>query len=285
MTRIVIGVVNVLVLAACGDLGGGDPDAAPPVDVLRDAPAGCTPPEDLAAIRLTVSGSVRDLATGAPIVGATVDVAKAWTPRGFPASDCPALATLTTDAAGRFGPLEILAGPGGGIISSPHYLVFLVTAAGVASTSSDVRYHCSSACTLPDHPIAVPSEALATSWRTELAAGGMPDAATRGLVAFTFKERDGAPAAGVEVLGRAHLFPGALERGTQLRYVAEDGSLAPVAQATTLARGLAVIGLDPENHGIYVSGIRGDETWGATGSIVAPGWIFVEDRTVTVPPP
>lgn len=272
----------VLGLAACGD-AEVTPDAMP---VPADAPAGCTSPEELAEVTLVVSGSVTELATGAPLAGVTVDVARAWSARGFPGSDCPVLGTLTTDAAGRFGPASIAAGPGPGTVSTGQYLAFLVRGDGVADTVSDVRYSCRGACTLPDHAIAAPSRDRAASWRAELARGGMFDAATRGLVAFTFREGDGRPAAGVTVLAGTVVSPQPLTVAHELRFVDATGALAPTAQAVTLAPGLAVLVDDgAAGAGTYVAGERGDERWSATGSILADGWIFVEDKTVRPPAP
>jgi len=270
----------VVMLAACGESDvQPSPDAAPP-----DAPAGCTSPQELAEVRLTISGVVRDFTSGAPVAGATVDVARAWSTRGFPGT-CPMLATLTADAEGRFGPIEIDAGPKEGLISNGQFLVFLVHGAGVAQTASDAKFTCSRACTLAPHTIRAPSAELATRWRADLAATGMPDAATRGLVAFSFEELDDAAAPNVEAFASGSPFSALpLVIGTQVRYVAADGELAPIADVRTSARGVAVIGInftDPD--AIYVSGRRGADHWLQTGSIVAPGWIFIEDRNVSPP--
>ncbi len=271
--------------AGC-DYAEDDTPADAQIDTPRDAPAGCTPPEELAEVELVVSGVVTDLATGAPVSGVTVDIAHAWSPRGCPDSDCPALGTFITAADGSFGPATIQAGPHPGIVSGTQFLAFLAHGGGLASTVSDTRFACDRGpCTLPAHALAAPADALAARWRAGLADGGMPDAATRGLVAFTFREVGGAPAAGVTVSAGRLFSEQPLQAGSQVRFLDTTGELAPVIQATTPASGTALIGADMGDPHVYVEGMRGGDKWLSTGSIVAPGWIFVEDKTVYVPPP
>ncbi|MDQ3296394.1 MAG: hypothetical protein M3619_07415 [Myxococcota bacterium] len=277
---------SVLMFAGFAGCNYAEDDVPADARVPHDAPDGCTSPEELAKLELVVSGVVTDLATGNPAAGVTVDIARAWSTRGFPESDCPLLGTLVTAADGSFGPMTIQAGPRPGIVLGGQFLAFLAHGGGIAPTVSDTRYSCTQGpCTLPAHALAAPSVGLAARWRAGLADGGMPDAATRGLVAFTFRELGGAPAAGVGVSAGGVFSAQPLEVGAQVRFLETTAELAPPTQATTTASGTALIGVDVSKPEVYVEGMRGSDEWAATGSIVVPGWIFVEDKTVYVPPP
>lgn len=265
-------------LLACG---GGDDGVTPPQpDAGVIVPPGCIQPDVRDRTTVTVSGQVVDFTTGAPVAGATVDVTTAWDVVGnFPAADCPLLATLTTDAAGRFGPRAVAAGS----TVTPPILAFVVHDGGRALTLSDARTCAAATCDL-GHTIAAPSAAQAAQWRADLGTGGMAAAATRGLVAFTYKNSDGSPAAGVAPsVGNLVTVP--LTPGPQVRFVdPARAALLPAAQATTSAAGVALIGVDATAGAAYLGGKRGAEAWAGVGCLVVPGAIFVEDKTVSPPP-
>lgn len=266
-------------LAACGA------DALEPSEPAP-APAHCIQPDVRRAITVEVSGTIVDFTTGQPVPGATVGITTAWDTEGdIPADDCPLLATVTTDAEGRFGPLAVYAGAG----TFFPVMLFRVAGGGRALTLSDNRA-CANGASDPchlDHTIAAPSATLAAQWRTALADGGLPDADHRGLIAFLFKERDGAPAAGVAPNTDAFI---ALQPGADVRFVdASRGGLTPATDAATSAAGVAVIGTmalgpaAPTTGTIGIGGLRAAEQWVSTGSLIVPGAIFVEDRTASPP--
>lgn len=262
-------------LAACSD--NEPPEPSP-------APAHCVQPEERRAITVNISGTIVDFITEQPVAGATVDITTAWDTEGdIPADDCPLLATVTTDAQGRFGPLPLYAGAGQFL----PIMLFRVAGGDRALTLSDNRA-CSGGVTNDcylDHRITAPSATLAAQWRAELASGGMADAAHRGLIAFLYKEGSGVPAPGVEPTTDALFLP---RPGADVRFVdASRGGLTPATDATTSAAGVAVIGTvasgpaGPAMGRVKIGGRRATERWDATGSLVVPDAIFVEDKTVS----
>jgi hypothetical protein len=220
-----------------------------------------------------VAMRVVDFTTGAP-VPAEVSLSTAWdTVPPFPVT-CPPLATVTAAADGTVATLA----PCDSVLRDPVLLV-LVTGGDRAPTGWDQKLDCGAGpvCGSARGDLAVPSAALAAEWRAELAAGGMPGAATRGLVLFLFRERDDSPAAGVRAV-TGTLAPVTLAPGIEVRYVAADRrALLPAATETTGESGLAVIAVD-EIVGT-VGGRRGEERWVEQGVLVADGWFFLEDRT------
>lgn len=271
-----------LVPALACACGGGD-DGTSPVDAAIDAPPvpeGCIAADVRDDKTITVSGQVIDFTTGAPVAGATVDVTTGWDViDNVPAAQCPLLASLTTDGQGRFGPMPILAGS----TRNPPIVLFIVHGGGRAPTLSDNTSCAATTCNL-GHTIPAPSSALADAWRTELAAGGMAQAQSRGLVAFLYKNADGTPAAGVAP-SQGTLTTVPLQAGTQVRFVAVDRvGLAPVGQAVTTGAGVALVGTSATAQAAYIGGRRGNELWAGTGCLVVSPAIFLEDRTVSPPP-
>jgi hypothetical protein len=266
-------------LAACGDNPDALRDASgepPPMDA---APPSCVDPALRPMKSVEVTGAVVDFATGAPIAGVTVDVITAWDviAPAFPSPACPLLATLTTGPDGTFGPATVLAGS----VFDPSIILFMVHGGDRADTASDNKTCTESTCTL-DHTIAAPSAALAASWRSELTAGGMTDAATNGLIAFKFKNTDGTPAAGVTAQIDENFAPRDLRTGEEVRYLAADrAAVAPGTQRVTTDSGVALVGFAAVESAGYIAGRRSAQTWGATGCFMQPGWIFLEDRTVS----
>jgi hypothetical protein len=264
---------------ACTD----DPEDVVVEDPPTEGPPRCVSEDQRATKTVEVRGTVVDFATGAPVANAVVDITTGWDVEGnFPHGACPLIASARTAADGTFGPLTVAAGSP----QDPPILVFLVRGAGRAQTADDNRATCTGAtCTL-DHTIPVPSIDTARAWRKELAAGGMSDALTRGLVLFKFKESDGrtgAAGVGPRVLSPDGSEP--IERGLipgeQLRFLEADrATLAPSTQLTTTASGIAVIGMDPVGGLIRVTGERGPgDAWVSTGCLVQNDWIFFEDRS------
>jgi len=258
--------------------GERDIDAGPPpVDAAQPPP--CIPADVRARKTVEVSGSVVDFVTGAPAAGVTVDITTAWDVPvpGFPSPACPLLATLTSGPDGTFGPVSVLAGS----VFDPSIVLFMVRGGDRADTASDNKTCTDSTCTLA-HTIAAPSAALAASWRSELVTGGMTDAATNGLIAFRFNNADATPAAGVAAQIDDNFALRELRSGEEVRYLAGDRSaVAAPGQRTTTESGVALIGLAAVESAGYIAGRRSTQTWATTGCFMQPGWIFLEDRTVT----
>jgi hypothetical protein len=257
-------VLATCLLAACAPSDPG-PDPDPPA-------AACDP--DVRATKLvTVSGNVIDFSTGAPVAGATVDVG---TTLDGTEQDCPVEATLTTNADGTFGPMAVELGSTADTV----FVMFRVHGEGRALTTSDNRTCPDAACEL-EHTIASVSAELGSTWRSALAAGGMPDADTRGLIAFEYREPDATPAidvvANVIEIGQTG-GPRALVPGTEVRYLADDGSaLLPPAATRTSTTGWALVSLD--TNLIFVGGSRDALSWQSTGCSLEEGSIFLEGRT------
>jgi hypothetical protein len=257
-----------------------EPDASPPPPDAAP-PAECIGVDVRARKTVVVSGTVVDFATGAPVAGATVDITTGWdTPvPAFPSPECPLIATLTSGPDGTFGPATVLAGS----VLDPSIMLFMVHGADRANTASDNRTCPDTTCTL-DHTIAAPSATLAATWRTELAAGGMTDAATNGLIAYLYKNSDGSPAAGVTAQ-LVDVFPAAMHDltvGGQVRYLADNRTtVTGTSQRTTTTGGVALIGFEAVESSSFIAGRRSADTWEPTGCFDEPGWIFLEDRTVS----
>jgi hypothetical protein len=248
-------------------------DDAPPDP--PDVPVGCIPNADRERQTVVVSGQVLDFVTATPVAGATVDVTTAWDVTGnFPHAECPLLATLVSDANGRFGPVSVKAGS----IQQPSILVFLVHGGDRAQTASDARICAEPMCNV-GHTIGAPTAALMATIRGELGAGGMTDAATRGLVAFRYKNPDGSNAADVTpALGLEAAVD--LVPGTEVRFLDTDRrTVMPRTQATTTGSGMAIVGMDDPSKAIYVGGKRTTQKWTGVGCLVEPGWLFLEDKT------
>jgi hypothetical protein len=257
-----------------GDRGddGGSPDAGPPGSGEPD----CVPAGTRARHSVTLSGEVVDWATAQPVADADVAVNTAWdTLDDFPV-DCPEVATLTTDGDGRFGP----AAADIGSPLEPPIVLFMVSGDDLAPTASDQRVVCDAAdCGDLGHTIAAPSRSLAAGWRAELERGGMADAASRGLVLFSFRNPDGTPAEGVTPWRSLLVDTQTLEPDSEVRFLEEDlTTLAPPGTTTTTASGVALIGVDESSSAEFIGGSRGSRSWVETGVLDPPGWFFLEDR-------
>ncbi|MEJ7598269.1 MAG: hypothetical protein WKG01_10195 [Kofleriaceae bacterium] len=255
--------IGLLFVLLTGCLDANDPPTEPEVDCTFDR---STP--------VTVSGTVLDFSTKTPVAGASVELNTAWNgTSGFPGPKaCPALATLETGPDGRFGPITIDVPSD----RTDNFLLFLVEGADREPTASDNRICTDATCVL-DHTISAPSLLVAANWRIGLAAGGVMDADSRGLVAFEYLEPTGAPAIGVisDYLTDkvTDLAPGA-----QVRYLAPDRTaLAPVNTASTTASGVALIASQGEGS-MVIGGHREGVGWQLTGCLHEAGWIFLEDR-------
>jgi hypothetical protein len=267
--------ITALLFSACVD-GGGDDDQ--PIDPPTPE---CVSDAQRATKTVEVRGTVVDFITGEPVEGASVDITTAWDVTGnFPAGTCPMLASVKTGADGKFGPVVVKAGSP----NDPPIMAFLVRGAGRAQIADDNRAACDGDTCILDHTIPAPSIDTARAWRKELAAGGMSDALTRGLVLFKFKETDGSGAS--DVIPRVMSPDGSepvlrgLVAGQQVRFLETDkATLANPASIKTTASGLALIGMDGVDGQLRVAGERGTATWLNIGCLVQSDWIFFEDRT------
>jgi hypothetical protein len=241
-----------------------------PDDPVDPPPASCDP-----AVRaeklVTVSGTVVDFVTNTPVAGATVDVGTTF---DGTAEACPVEASLTSRADGTFGPVEVALGS----TTNPVFVMFRVHGEGLALTASDNRTCDAASCTL-DHTIAAVSKPVADAWRAELAAGGMPNAARTGLVAFEFRNPDGTGAESVVpeaiIIGEDRRF---LVPGSEVRFVDTDRrALLPAAASFTSASGLALASIPHEI--VFIGGKRDELLWQPTGCTIEPGTIFLEGRT------
>jgi hypothetical protein len=244
---------------------GADDDGADPPE--------CIDPADREGLSVTVSGQVVDHATGGPIA-ADVAFNTAWDVKDdFPAG-CDPLATFATDADGAFGPETVDMNT----VNDPPIGLFLVTGDQVADTLSDARLACGGAeCVEVDHTIVAPARELADGWREQMEIEGMPDATTRGLVVFRFRESDGSPAEAVvpQTLSGAAL----LRPDIDMRFLDEDGvSLAAAGTDATTASGIAIVAIPDQAPTDYVFGTRDEDRWDALGVLAPPGWLFLEDE-------
>ena len=258
----IIGSVLGLLLISTGCVSDPDP-VDPPID--------CTPE---ITTPVTVTGTVIDFSTKAPVAGATVDLTTAWNGQpGFPGPDaCPILASVETRADGKFGPITIDVGSE----RDENFVLFLIDGAGRAPTASDNRICAEASCAL-DHTIAAPALAVADNWRAALGAGGMANADGRGLIAFEFREKDGSAAERVTAEYLADKVM-ALTPGTEVRYVdAARTGLAPASAPSTTTSGVALVG-PPQDKGSFIGGNRDGIGWQLTGCLLEDGWIFLEDR-------
>jgi hypothetical protein len=261
--------VALVTLAGCAD----EPDRTPIITEIPVAPCGAQPGLD--DMQVVAEGTVVDFLTGAPHVGVTVDIARAWEPNAvFPADSC-SLSHLTTDATGHFGPVTVNIGPRPSLFESK-FIVFLAQGGGIAPTASDARVGTGTDSIA--HTLAAPSFDLMDAWRAELVDDGMGRARTRGLVAFRYDDGNDVPAAGVVATRETLLDSDSLERGSQVRYLGPDrASLMPASQSTTTESGMALIGLSPTASGtVEVGGVRGGDDWGSVGTLVGEGWLFLE---------
>ena len=268
-------------LAACDSSTSPADDELPP-DAA--ATADCVPPDLRATRTASISGQVIDFVTLESIPDSLVTFTTAWDTNSLaPLPECDAIDTLRASADGTFGPstLEV------GSTLDPPIALYQVTDASRAPTASDERMTCDAdtECFAAPHLIRAPAAALATSWRTELAARGVPFASTRGLVVFEFRESDGTPAANVT----ATLYGGSdaepLTPGLEVHYLAADrATLTPSTTPSTTASGLAIISVSTEDFPATSIGGHRDTpiaSWDATGVLVMPDTLFLEDRRVT----
>lgn len=282
-----------LTLCAGCELYFGDDDSPPLVPDARvgqppDAgPADCLPETSRTAdCEVDVGGELVDFTTGAPVGPAQLRVTTAWdTVPFFPPVSCPALGFVTAGADGLFDALDVRCD------SPAHPPVLLVTvddppggADLLAPFAVDQRLTCLTSppqdCGSAGGVIAVPSAAMASAWRTELAAGGMPNAAQRGLVLYAFFELDGSPATGVVPTIREGTVDRVLIAGTEVRFVAGDlESLVRADAGMTGTSGIAIIAL--AGDAALIGGLRGTERWDPVGVMVSPGWWFYETRTIS----
>jgi hypothetical protein len=267
-----------LAVAGCfPSLGDGEP---PPADASPPNVPGCITAETRATERVPVVGQVVDFVTGDPVAGVTVDITTAWDVEGYvPRAECPLLARATTDDTGQFGPLTVSAGS----TEQPPILLFLVHGGDRANTSLDARAPCpiGEDCRRLEVTIPAASAELDATWRAELAAGGMADAATRSLVAFRYKNTDQTGAAGVvpnEGLGT----PRTLVPNIEVRFLAADrATLTARGETDTTASGIALIGRDTGTGRVDIGGVRGaTEQWHRLGCLLSSGFTFFEDETV-----
>ncbi len=256
-------------LVACTDPPLPDRLDEPDVAISASCSGGTT--------EVTVSGTVIDRQTGAPIAGANVDLTEAWVAaQSFPQAGCR-LGKTTTDATGRFGPIVVRPRD-----SSP-IIVMLVTGAGRAPTISDRSVGCLFGCGSIDETIAAPSEGLAAYWRDELYMGGMPYALNRGLVAYTFLDDAEVPSNNVAVTRMSdtildeRVMP--VNPGSEARFVGADGmTLEDPDRGVTTSSGELLIGVDGGKTGYFrVAGDRPSLHWPSVGVINATGWIYVEN--------
>jgi len=196
--------------------------------------------------------------------------------------DCALITTLTTDASGRFGPVTVDAGS----TEFPPILLFLVHDGDRAPTSFDARATCAigdDECSPLDVSIPAASAALDRAWRTELAAGGMADAATRALVAFRYKNTDQTGATGVtpnigNISPIRKLIP-----GIEVRFLDTDRTtLLPTTQTATTDTGVALIGHDVGTGRVDIGGVRDTDQWLGIGCLEVSGSVFFEDNTVDI---
>ncbi len=259
-----LGVVLAVVLGAgCMDSGDDLGNFPPPPQPQPLPPA--------KPHRMLIDGTVLDFTTGAPVAGATVDLGTAWGSEPH-----PRLVTTTTGADGRFGPIELAT-------LGSDYVLFTVTGAGRTRTLSDNHECEGQLCTLT-HRLVVPSSTLAAQWRSDLAAGGMPDAATRGLIAFQYQQPNsdvGSPGVvpyGLVDAGGDHPTERDLRGGPEVRFVGADrAALLPATQTSTSEAGVAVISADDSSLA-FIGGKRQLEDWALTLCLVENGAIFLEDR-------
>jgi hypothetical protein len=257
------------------DAGNPSPDAAT-FSCTATPLNRCVDPSLRSKKTAEVRGTITDFATGQPIAGVTVAINTAWGSSDWLAELCPPIATLVTGNDGTFGPVVLGIGSDGFDI-----LNFMVTGAGRAPTHSDVRVrNCSNgaSCDPVHQEIAVPTVALMDSWRSELAAGGMPGASCVGLTLMQFFEQNGMPAAGVSA--KTGLFSTTASPGLDVRYVAANRlDLSPATQTITTSSGLALLSTQAARSEL-VGGTRLSSKWINTGVLGAPGWLFVEGNTL-----
>lgn len=246
-----------------------EPDVAIPADCSNGTTA------------LVVRGSVIDIVTGAPVVGASIDITEAFAPSiSFPEAGCR-IGHAISDDSGRFS-IDVTQAT-----SSPD-IVFLVTGAGLAPTIADQSADCLLGCTSVELDIGAPTIEVATTWREELYGGGMAYALNRGLVAYTFHELDGSAAWHVvpyrsqdSALASSYR----LAPGSEVRFLDDDRKrLTLDGRADTGPSGIALIGIEPNDASYYrVSGKRYMEEWYPVRVMAATGWIYLESDTLDKP--
>ena len=248
------------------DSGTRSPDARPGSDGAEHCASEGRP------FAVTVSGTAFDFVTGEPYPDVFEIRYGAW---------------HLTEPVVCFQDGTIAAGDGtfsasalalGGSSFDPPILVLSPGAGGLAPMLSDRTLTCTGdECGVSDFRMPVLSRDTEQAWREELAAGGMTDAATRGLVVFRCREADGSPADGVapRVFSLAEDGERRLEPGTEVRFLAEDREALLAADAeVTGSAGLAILAVPDELA--LVSGERGAKSWEGVGVIAVPGTLFTE---------
>ena len=268
------------------------PDAGPPIPdaaVIVDANPNCVSDEQRDnGCSYDLTGTVIDFTTREasvlPGVQLQLDVTTAWDTIPFFPAGCPPLATIPVSGSGYF---ELFDAPCGSPLEPPIAL-FLVDDSGTdlyAATASDKTLECPSApqCAAVSTVIPVPRKVVVDDWRAQLLADGMPDADTRGLVLYQYLATDDTPAPGVQPtildgISRRFLTP-----RTEVRFLAADRlTLIPADATITGVSGWAIVGVDRD-----VAFVGGEDTggalWDETGTLLSPGWIFVEENWVDTP--
>jgi hypothetical protein len=262
------------------------PDASTPTfpdaSVVIDAPSGGTCAENRPNdCSVDIGGTVVDFVSRAPYAGmAEIEVTTGWdTIPPFPLG-CPPLQVVTTDGVGAFTVTDA-------ICDSPLFppVLLLMVSGGAgetrAPTATDSRLTCSgNDCGVWSGEIRVPSTMLATTLRQQLQAEGMPNATTRGLVIFEFRDLAGNPQAGVTPFYREGTVDRPLVAPREVRFISGTRDTLVRSDATmTGTSGLAVIAIDGATSG-FIGGTRsGGMRWEPVGVLFADGWIFLEDKT------
>lgn len=268
--------LSCLLAGACVDNGDGDPGADPDANVSSGDPDAGDPQvvcqDQGLPYEATVNGTVIDFVTGDPYLEPVDLDFGAWQ-IGF---ICFQGSVAAQDGALAFENLAIRT------VRRPPIFAFSVAPSetGLAPMVSDRTMDCPSSdenvCQIPDFVMPVLAADIEQAWRQQLAEDGMPDAATRGLVLYEFRETDGTGAAGVVPgLLSALAAERALVPGVDFRFVDADRMtlLAPETEATS-ASGLVIIALPQKSDSVF--GSRGSTTWEAVGVLAIDGAFFVE---------
>lgn len=279
--------VWILVLAACGaeptpatpdgqTTGGSDTPA-----VLRDAcgiPPALTGDVCDAVTRnraasgcvASVTGRVVDFASGRPIAsGVTVAIDSAFDALPAFHRGCGTLAEVTPGADGRFA----VEGVPCTLVGDTPILAFYVDGAGWAPTVNDQRATCDgSRCRVDDATVYAVSVWHAAAWEASLARDG-EDTALGSYLALRFRDRDGAPAAGVRPSENG---------GAMARYAALDDSLADTLPDGETGASGTVLRTCGSGRGLALAADAGASDalrFDPTGVATADGAIYVEEIT------
>ncbi|HET6611616.1 MAG TPA: hypothetical protein VFG83_06495 [Kofleriaceae bacterium] len=259
--------------AACtrNDDVPADPDANVAADATIDPADAATDPQVACQTQglpydLTVDGTVIDFVTGEAYTEPVDLVAGDWD-IGFICWRQPITASDGTVAFHDPEMLTVRRPPifGLAVADTETDLAGLVTDRTMTCTDREEQ------CAISDYVMPVLAADIADGWRTQMAADGMADAATRGLILYQFREVDGSGAAGVT----ATLVDSGLVPGVDVRFVdADRTTLLPPETAVTGESGLAIIALPAANADVM--GTRGSLTWAPVGVIAIEGKLFIE---------